>query len=59
MFLSNNPLSGDINSSNLSCFVWPQLRFTVWLEYLHVVCFDFSLTVKAAPHECVIRTGQP
>ena len=21
--------------------------------------FDFSLTVKAAPHECVIRTGQP
>ena len=23
------------------------------------VLFDFSLTVKAAPHECVIRTGQP
>ena len=23
------------------------------------VIFDFSLTVKAAPHECVIRTGQP
>ena len=22
------------------------------------VFFDFSLTVKAAPHECVIRTGQ-
>ena len=21
--------------------------------------FDFSLTVKAAPHECVIRTGPP
>ena len=21
--------------------------------------FAFSLTVKAAPHECVIRTGQP
>ena len=21
--------------------------------------FDFSLTVKAAPHECLIRTGQP
>ena len=20
---------------------------------------DFSLTVKAAPHECVIRTSQP
>ena len=26
------------------------------LEY---VFFDFSLTVKAAPHECVIWTGQP
>ena len=22
------------------------------------IFFDFSLTVKAAPHECVIRTGQ-
>ena len=26
---------------------------------LYFVSFDFSLTVKAAPHECVIRTGQP
>ena len=24
-----------------------------------VVFLDFTLTVKAAPHECVIRTGQP
>ena len=23
------------------------------------VLLDFSLTVKAAPHECVIRTNQP
>ena len=23
------------------------------------VLLDFSLSVKAAPHECVIRTGQP
>ena len=22
------------------------------------ILYDFSLTVKAAPHECVIRTGQ-
>ena len=22
------------------------------------IFFDFSLTVKEAPHECVIRTGQ-
>ena len=24
-----------------------------------LIFFDFSFTVKAAPHECVIRTGQP
>ena len=24
-----------------------------------MIFFDFSLTVKAAPHACVIRTGQP
>ena len=24
-----------------------------------IVFFYFSLTVKAAPHECVIRTSQP
>ena len=23
------------------------------------VLLDFSVTVKAAPHECVIRTSQP
>ena len=23
------------------------------------VLYDFLVTVKAAPHECVIRTGQP
>ena len=27
------------------------------LNYL--VLLDFSLTVKAVPHECVIRTSQP
>ena len=26
---------------------------------LSYIFFDFSLTVKAEPHECVIRTGQP
>ena len=29
----------------------PSMRF-------RVIFFYFSLTVKAAPHECVIRTGQ-
>ena len=31
---------------------------TIQMGILHVF-FDFSLTVKAAPHECEIRTGQP
>ena len=26
---------------------------------LALILLDFSLTVKAAPHECVIRTSQP
>ena len=25
----------------------------------HQLLLDFSLNVKAAPHECVIRTSQP
>ena len=29
------------------------------MKYNLHVFFDFSLTVKAASHECVIRTGQP
>ena len=31
MFLSNNPSSGDINSSNLSCLFLPKLIFLVML----------------------------
>ena len=26
--------------------------------FAFVVLYDFLVTVKAAPHECVIRTGQ-
>ena len=32
---------------------------TTLLQYTVHAFFDFSLTVKAAPHECTIRTGQP
>ena len=28
-------------------------------EHGEIVLLDFSLSVKAAPHECVIRTSQP
>ena len=34
---------------------WEDGGFVVIL----VILLDFSLTVKAAPHECVIRTSQP
>ena len=32
----------------------------LWSKFyqLHFVLLDFSLTVKAAPHECVISTSQ-
>ena len=36
------------------------------MNFIHIgtdsrysVLLDFLVTVKAAPHECVIRTGQP
>ena len=29
------------------------------ISLLRQLFFDFSLTVRAAPHECAIRTGQP
>ena len=29
-----------------------------WLKSRSIL-YDFLVTVKAAPHECVIRTGQP
>ena len=28
------------------------------MELIFYISFDFSLTVNAASHECVIRTGQ-
>ena len=46
----------DVSVSVLCLFLtvsWVSLQFVI------VVLLDFSLTVKAAPHECVIRTSQP
>ena len=40
--------------------VVPMFYSTSHLFYdLHILLLDFSLTVKAAPHECEIRTSQP
>ena len=37
----------------------PNLQGYSCLRPVAGIFFDFSFTVKAAPHECVIRTGQP
>ena len=29
------------------------------MTLMELIFFDFSLSVKAVSHECVIRTGQP
>ena len=35
------------------------LMFTCSMVDGETVLYDFLVTVKAAPHECVIKTGQP
>ena len=49
---------GLMNTSGLL-----QSGFTYFARDSKYSCFllllDFTLTVKAAPHECVIRTSQP
>ena len=49
-------------------WLWSRYRVFVFvLSLLHALprvglrpaLLDFSLTVKAAPHECIIRTSQP
>ena len=35
-----------------------QVRYN-FIMISSIVLLDFSLTVKAAPHECVIRTSKP
>ena len=62
MFICSGPClrSAGINTRNCN-------KIKVLILYDHVsdqssnqpVLIDFSLTVKAAPRECVIRTSQP
>ena len=40
-----------------STFTMTHVHYGLLINY--TILFDFSLTVKAAPHECVVRTGQP
>ena len=51
MFLSNNPSSGDINSSNLSCFY---LNFANMILYLFYVLQQCDLS-RYEPNFVVVR----
>ena len=47
-----------MNKLTFKCICTLQRLYACKLS-LMLVFFDFLLTVKAAPHECVIRTGLP
>ena len=48
----------SIIGQSFSDVVKPVRLLTQDCHQIHVL-YDFLVTVKAAPHECVIRTGQP
>ena len=41
------------------CIVRTVLAFNAISFYIQAVFYDFLVTAKAAPRECVIGTGQP
>ena len=56
----------NVNLYLITILKFQSFHYHVWTQKLkpctlrnRSVFFDLSLTVKAAPHECVIRTGQP
>ena len=55
MFLSNNPSSGDINSSNLSCLVWQHSGlFLMDLE----IGYKVSFLVDSSSTDIVIHDSR-
>ena len=52
MFLSNNPSSGDINLSNLSCFKKGQLCIMITVEVIRLIILSRSGTNKSMRREC-------
>ena len=54
-----NVLEHTLHGSNVQDLTSIMMvRLGLWLA-LTLIIYDFLVTVKAAPHECVIRTGQP
>ena len=48
-----------VYQTSTSMRIWQLDYIYVKTEYKYGILLDFLVTVKAAPHECVIRTGQP
>ena len=58
MFLSNNPSSGDINSSNLSCLIIiKEFSNQFWDSYLstHLLYYCFLLILKIYQMHIIMR----
>ena len=53
------PAKAELSRYNGSIYRIVGVAYMTWAPHDSIVLFDFSLTEKAAPHECVIRTGQP
>ena len=53
----SKPISPPLSNKSVKCSVGITNHVDPVQTAHSVVFFDFSLTVKAAPHECVIRTG--
>ena len=56
--LNFNSYQHIIQSKEMIKLMQKYMSLQFYLEFV-MVWFDFKLTVKAAPHECAIRTGQP
>ena len=49
----------SISAANSTCFSAAFISDRFQLVKYNAVLYDFLFTVKAAPHECVNRTGLP
>ena len=58
VFLKNRNFISKIRISKVTDYA-ALTDFAILCDNKWKYIFDFSLIVKAAPHECVIRTDQP
>ena len=53
MFIVTEFAALKLRCDKCTCMLYLRCGFVI------LILLDFSLTVQAAPHECVIRTSQP